>query len=189
MALAGASVVAAVVATAPSMANAVSSSSSGTRHSVAQKQNAESASTAPNLRVKAANGVTYQYRRFGNPSADSVPLVFFQHFRGTLDSWDPKLIDTIAAKREVILVDNVGVGGSTGTTASTVQQMALDAIEFIDALKLPRYDGSVSPSAARSPRRSRCAAPGRSAASSWPPPALRAGWTSAQPTPTSCSEP
>lgn len=140
MALASVSVVAAVVATAPSMANAVNSSSSGTQHSVAQTQSAESASTAPNLRVKAANGVTYQYRRFGHPSAGSVPLVFLQHFRGTLDSWDPKLIDTIAAEREVILVDNVGVGGSTGTTASTVQQMALDAIDFIDALKLPRYD-------------------------------------------------
>ncbi|WP_371671713.1 alpha/beta hydrolase [Streptomyces sp. NBC_00289] len=140
MALAGMSVVAAVAATTPSMANAVSGGSGGTRHSATQTQNAESASTAPNLRVKAANGVTYQYRRFGHPSAGSVPLVFFQHFRGTLDSWDPKLIDTIAAKREVVLVDNVGVGGSTGTTASTVQQMALDAIEFIDALKLPRYD-------------------------------------------------
>ncbi|MCX5258926.1 alpha/beta hydrolase [Streptomyces canus] len=140
MALAGVSVVAALTATAPSMANAVSGSSSGTRHSVTQTQTTESASTAPNLRVKAANGITYQYRRFGHPGAGTVPLVFLQHFRGTLDSWDPKLIDTIAAKREVILVDNVGVGGSTGTTPSTVQQMALDAIDFIDALKLPRYD-------------------------------------------------
>ncbi|UUU21891.1 alpha/beta fold hydrolase [Streptomyces sp. DSM 40750] len=140
IALAGMSVVAAVAATAPSMASAVSGSSSGTRHSATRTQNAESASTAPNLRVRATNGVTYQYRRFGHPGAGSVPLVFFQHFRGNLDAWDPKLIDTIAAKREVILVDNVGVGGSTGTTASTVQQTALDAIDFIDALKLPRYD-------------------------------------------------
>ncbi|SFM69738.1 Pimeloyl-ACP methyl ester carboxylesterase [Streptomyces sp. cf124] len=140
MALAGISVVAAVAATAPTMANAVSPSSSGTRHSATRTQNAESASTAPNLRVEATNGVTYQYRRFGHPTPGSVPLVFLQHFRGNLDAWDPKLIDTIAAKREVILVDNVGVGGSTGTTASTVQQMALDAIDFIDALKLPRYD-------------------------------------------------
>ncbi|MDX2528407.1 alpha/beta fold hydrolase [Streptomyces europaeiscabiei] len=140
MLLAGVSVVAAVAATAPTMASAMSESSSGTRQAVTQTRNTESASTAPNLRVEAVNGVTYQYRRFGNPSAGSVPLVFLQHFRGNLDSWDPKLIDTIAAKREVILVDNVGVGGSTGTTASTVQQMALDAIEFVDALKLPRYD-------------------------------------------------
>jgi pimeloyl-ACP methyl ester carboxylesterase len=98
------------------------------------------ASTAPNLRVTATNGVTYQYRRFGNPGAGRVPLVFFQHYRGTLDNWDPRLVDTIAARREVILVDNVGVGGSTGTTPSTVQQMSLDAISFIDALELPRYD-------------------------------------------------
>ncbi|MFE1833434.1 alpha/beta fold hydrolase [Streptomyces sviceus] len=138
--LATMSVVAAVVGTAPSVATAVSGSSGVTRQAVVQTQNAESASTAPNLRIKAANGVTYQYRRFGNPSAGSVPLVFLQHFRGTLDNWDPKLIDTIAAEREVILVDNVGVGGSTGTTPSTVQQMSLDAIDFIDALKLPRYD-------------------------------------------------
>ncbi|MGW1675721.1 alpha/beta fold hydrolase, partial [Streptomyces sp. NPDC002324] len=66
MLLAGVSVVAAVAATAPSMANAVSSSSSssGMRQTVTQTRSTESASTAPNLRVKAVNGVTYQYRRF-----------------------------------------------------------------------------------------------------------------------------
>ncbi|MFI0446387.1 alpha/beta fold hydrolase [Actinomadura sp. 6N118] len=121
-------------------ATAVSTSSSVTPHAVTQTQKSESASTAPNLHVKGANGVTYQYRRFGAPGLNSVPLVFLQHYRGTLDNWDPQLIDTIAAKREVILVDNVGVGGSTGTTPSTIQQMSLDAIDFIDALKLPRYD-------------------------------------------------
>jgi pimeloyl-ACP methyl ester carboxylesterase len=129
-----------VVAGVAGTATAVSGGSSVTRHAVAQLQKAESASTAPNLQVKAANGVTYQYRRFGNPGPNGVPLVFLQHYRGTLDNWDPRLIDTIAAKREVILVDNVGVGGSTGITPSTVQQMSLDAIDFSDALKLTRYD-------------------------------------------------
>ncbi|MFE9679528.1 alpha/beta fold hydrolase [Streptomyces sp. NPDC006259] len=140
VAVTGMSVIAAVVGTVPSMANSVSDSSGAARHAVTRTQSAESASTAPNLRVKAVNGVTYQYRRFGHSRHGSVPLVFFQHFRGTLDNWDPKLIDTIAAKREVILVDNVGVGGSTGTTPSTIQEMSLDAIDFIDALKLPHYD-------------------------------------------------
>ncbi|MGW0338124.1 alpha/beta fold hydrolase [Streptomyces sp. NPDC003011] len=140
VALATMAVVAAVASTAPSAATAVGDSSSVTRHAVTQTKSSESASTAPNLQVKAVSGVTYQYRRFGNPSAGSVPLAFLQHYRGTLDNWDPKLIDTIAAKREVILVDNVGVGGSTGTTPSTIQQMSLDAITFIDALKLPHYD-------------------------------------------------
>src|SRR3954462_5563277 len=96
--------------------------------------------TAPNRSVEAANGVIYASRRFGAAERAAPPLVFLQHFRGNLDSWDPKLIDAIAAHREVILVDNVGVGGSTGLTPSTNQQMSLDAIAFIDALKLPRYD-------------------------------------------------
>jgi pimeloyl-ACP methyl ester carboxylesterase len=137
LAAATVSIVAAVAGAAPSAATAVSHRPATTAD---RTQNGGSAGTAPNLRVEAANGVTYQYRRFGHPGATSVPLVFFQHYRGTLDNWDPLLVDTIAAKREVILVDNVGVGGSTGTTPGTVQQMSLDAIAFIDALKLPRYD-------------------------------------------------
>lgn len=183
VAVAGMSVIAAVVCTAPSMANAVSVSSGAARHAVTRTQSAESASTAPNLQVKAVNGVTYQYRRFGHPMPGSVPLVFFQHFRGTLDNWDPKLIDTIAAKREVILVDNVGAGGSTGTTPSTIQEMSLDAIDFIDALKLPHYDLLGFSLGGQIAQESPCAAPGRSAASSLPAPAPRAEWTSVSPTP------
>ncbi|MEV5714768.1 alpha/beta hydrolase [Amycolatopsis mediterranei] len=131
-ALAAVSIAAAVAA--PGAATAVDYRPA---NAVAQTQNAN---TAPNLRVTATTGVTYQYRRFGHPGAGRVPLVFFQHYRGTLDNWDPRLVDTIAARREVILVDNVGVGGSSGTTPGTVQQMSLDAITFLDALKLSRYD-------------------------------------------------
>ncbi len=140
VALATASVVAVGAGAAPSTATAVSASSRVASPAAVQAPGAQSASTAPNLQVEGTNGVSYRYRRFGKPSKTSVPLVFLQHFRGNLDSWDPKLIDTIAAKREVILVNNVGVGGSTGLTPSTIQQMSLDAITFIDALKLPRYD-------------------------------------------------
>ena len=32
--------------------------------------------------------------------------------------------------------DNAGVGGSTGTTPSTIAQMATDAIAFLDAMEL-----------------------------------------------------
>jgi GH15 family glucan-1,4-alpha-glucosidase len=42
--------------------------------------------TAPNLRVDAANGTGYAYRRDGK--AGTVPVVFFQHFRGNLDGID-----------------------------------------------------------------------------------------------------
>jgi hypothetical protein len=38
---------------------------------------------APNLRVTAANGVDYVYRRLG---ASARPLVLLQHLRGNLDT-------------------------------------------------------------------------------------------------------
>ena len=94
--------------------------------------------TAPNLFIDASNGIRYAYRRFGK--ATGVPLVFLQHFRGTLDNWDPFLTDSIAREREVILLDNVGVGLSSGTTPNTVAQMARDAIVFLDALALSQVD-------------------------------------------------
>ena len=64
----------------------------------------------------------------------------FQHFRGNLDSWDPALIDALAAGGRVITFDNAGVGGSTGTTADTIGQMARDAIAFLTALDVSQAD-------------------------------------------------
>jgi pimeloyl-ACP methyl ester carboxylesterase len=95
--------------------------------------------TAPNLSIDAANGITYAYRRFG-PPASAPPLVFLQHFRGNLDNWDPSLVDTIAAHREVVLLDNTGVGLSSGEVPSTVTRMARDAIAFLDAMHLSEVD-------------------------------------------------
>ncbi|MFE9445414.1 alpha/beta fold hydrolase [Streptomyces sp. NPDC006602] len=96
--------------------------------------------TTPNLHVEAADGVTYRYRRFGKPSESDLPLVCLVHFRANLDNWDPEFVDAVAAEREVVLVDLAGVGGSTGTTPNTVEEMAYNAIAFLDALQLPRYD-------------------------------------------------
>jgi pimeloyl-ACP methyl ester carboxylesterase len=96
--------------------------------------------TASNDSIEAPNGVRYAYRRYGNAGSSALPLVFFQHFRGNLDNWDPILVDTIAEQREVILLDNAGVGGSSGKVPSTVAEMAVDAIAFTDALGLRMYD-------------------------------------------------
>jgi pimeloyl-ACP methyl ester carboxylesterase len=96
--------------------------------------------TAPNQTVEAPNGVSYAYRRLGGPSASAPPLVSFQHFRGNLDNCDPALVDALARTREVILFDNAGVGGSTGTVPRAVTTMAHDALSFIDALELREID-------------------------------------------------
>jgi pimeloyl-ACP methyl ester carboxylesterase len=89
--------------------------------------------------VGAANGIDYVYRDTGGSEA-TVPLVMLQHFRGNLDSWDPALIDALAQARRVVTFDNAGVGGSTGTTRDTIEQMARDALAFLAAMGLSEVD-------------------------------------------------
>src|SRR5262249_41470937 len=92
---------------------------------------------AATQRVAAANEIEYAYRDVGE---HDVPLVLLQHFRCNLDNWDPALIDALAAERRVVTFDNTGVGATTGTTPSTIEVMARDAIAFIEALELERVD-------------------------------------------------
>src|SRR5689334_22439207 len=91
----------------------------------------------PNKVVRGANGIDYAYRKIGD---GTPPLVLLQHFRGNLDNWDPALIDALASNRRVVTFDNAGVGGTTGTTPSTVTQMAIDAIGFFEAMGFENVD-------------------------------------------------
>src|SRR5271169_5306946 len=91
----------------------------------------------PNEQVHADTGIAYAYRRAGE---GAVPLILLQHFRGNLDNWDPALFDALAASRPVVAFDNVGVGGATGTTPSTIEQMAHGAISFLSAMGFDQID-------------------------------------------------
>ena len=93
--------------------------------------------TAPTQYAQ-AGGTRFAYRRFGIPGRP--PLVFFQHFMGTLDDHDPALSDAFASDREVILFNNTGVASSTGTVPDTIEAMARDAIAFIASLGLTTVD-------------------------------------------------
>ena len=92
---------------------------------------------ASTQRVTADNAIEYAYRDLG---AGDVPLVLLQHFRGNLDNWDPALVDALAADRRVIAFDNVGVGATTGSTPSTIEAMAHDAISFLEAMDFQQID-------------------------------------------------
>jgi pimeloyl-ACP methyl ester carboxylesterase len=81
---------------------------------------------------------TYAYRQFG--SGPRAPLLFLQHFTGTLDNWDPAVTDPLAQGRSVILFENAGIGRSSGRVPSTVAGMADHATKFLDALGLTRVD-------------------------------------------------
>jgi pimeloyl-ACP methyl ester carboxylesterase len=83
-------------------------------------------------------GIRFAYRRLGMPGR--LPLVFFQHFMGTLDDHDPAVSDAFAGDREVILFNNTGVASSSGTVPDTIEAMARDAITFIGALGLNKVD-------------------------------------------------
>src|SRR5215831_153802 len=96
-------------------------------------------SELPNELISAANGVDYAYRDTRGGEG-SVPLVLLQHFRGNLDNWDPALIDALASARRVVTFDNAGVGGSSGTTPDTIEQMARDAIAFLAAMEFSQID-------------------------------------------------
>jgi pimeloyl-ACP methyl ester carboxylesterase len=88
-------------------------------------------------RIAAANGIEYAYRDVGE---GEVPLLLLQHFRGNLDNWDPALVDALASSRRVVTFDNTGVGATTGTTPDTIEQMARDAIAFVEAMGFKRID-------------------------------------------------
>jgi pimeloyl-ACP methyl ester carboxylesterase len=85
-----------------------------------------------------ANGIRFAYRRFGD--AAGVPLVFNQHFTGTMDHWDPAVIDAFARDREVILFNNAGVSSSSGEVPTTFEKMGANAVAFIKALRLTKVD-------------------------------------------------
>ena len=92
---------------------------------------------SPTRFVSAANGIEYAYRDTGQGAR---PLVLLQHFRGNLDNWDPGLIDALAATRRVITFDNVGVGATSGTTPTNIEEMARDAIAFLDSMNISEAD-------------------------------------------------
>src|SRR5260370_15863907 len=93
--------------------------------------------TAPTQFVE-ANGIRFAYRRFGN--AAGVPLVFNQHYIGTMDYWDPAVTDGLARDREAILFNNAGVSSSSGEVPTTFEQMGANAIAFSRALGLNKVD-------------------------------------------------
>ena len=61
-------------------------------------------------------------------------------FRGTIDHWDPALLDVLGSERDVIVFDNVGTGRSTGQAPTTVEGLAEGLLEFTDALGLRQVD-------------------------------------------------
>lgn len=78
------------------------------------------------------------YRRIGHRFARK--LVLLQHFTGTMDAWDPAVVNALAEVSEVFVLDNAGVGASSGSTPDNVEDMAAYAEAFIAGLGLGEVD-------------------------------------------------
>lgn len=83
-------------------------------------------------------GTKFAYRRFGK--SGKLPLVLCQYFTGTLDNWDPAVLDPLSQEREIIIFDNRGIAGSEGEPPHTIGEIAKDAEDFIAALGLTKID-------------------------------------------------
>src|SRR5258706_12328917 len=81
--------------------------------------------TAPTQFVT-ANGIRFAYRRFGKPGGG--PIVFNQHYLGTMDYWDPAVTDGLARDRAGILFDTAAVSSTSGEGPPTFEQMGGNAV-------------------------------------------------------------
>ena len=97
----------------------------------------ETLETTPAKFIK-AGGVKFSYRTLGPKTG--TPLILLQHFTGTMDSWDPAVVNAFAKSRPVIVFNNRGVGATDGVVADNIAQMTTDAYTFIQALGYKQVD-------------------------------------------------
>jgi pimeloyl-ACP methyl ester carboxylesterase len=78
---------------------------------------------------------TMAYRRVGS----GPPLVVLNGFAATKDDWDPTFLAHLASERELVLLDNRGMGESSNDGEGfTIRDLAEDVAGVIEALDLGR---------------------------------------------------
>jgi len=84
------------------------------------------------------NDTKFAYRLFG--ASSGTPLVCFQHYRGTMDHWDPLPLNSLTLTRPIFLIDYAGTGLSNGTTSTTFSGWASDIALVLKALNVLAID-------------------------------------------------
>lgn len=95
-------------------------------------------STVPTQFITASNGIKFAYRKLGKQK--EIPIIYFNHLTANMDNCDPRVMDGMAAKHEIISFDYRGVGATSGENAKTIKDMAKDCIAFIKALGYSKVD-------------------------------------------------
>ena len=94
---------------------------------------AQSAASAPTQYVE-VSGNRIAYRTFGS----GAPLVLLNRMRGTLDTWDPLFLDSLAKTNRVVTVDYPGVGYSSGAFPADMAAASAFVNAFATAISLKR---------------------------------------------------
>jgi len=76
------------------------------------------------------------YRKFGV----GTPILFYNRFRGILDTWDPLFLDSLAANHEIVLFDYPGIGDSEGELSADMQEVAAVGIKLMDYLGYKKFN-------------------------------------------------
>jgi pimeloyl-ACP methyl ester carboxylesterase len=90
----------------------------------------------PLQKVKVGD-IEMSYRTFGK----GEPLLLVHGFGGSMDVWDPTLLQLLAENHTVIVLNNRGVGNTTlGERQYSISQLANDASGLLDALGMEKAD-------------------------------------------------
>ncbi len=72
---------------------------------------------------------------------DGPPLVLIMGYAGTMQTWEPQFLDTLALHFRVVIFDNAGIGSTRALPSRlTIDAMANQTSALIDALHLGRSD-------------------------------------------------
>lgn len=81
------------------------------------------------------DGVQIAYRLFGN----GTPILFYNRFRGILDTWDPLFLDSLSTHHTIILFDYPGIGDSDGQLSSDILEVANVGIKLMNHLAYENF--------------------------------------------------
>ena len=77
------------------------------------------------------------YREVGS----GPPLVLIMGYAGTMETWEPQFVDTLARRNRVVVFDNAGIGSTKALPSPlTIDAMANQTSALITALGLGRAD-------------------------------------------------
>ncbi|KAL7790696.1 Alpha/Beta hydrolase protein [Trichoderma afarasin] len=89
-----------------------------------------------------ANGIKFAYRIIGPEKPSKPPVLFLNHYRSSIDLWDPLVVNGVAASgRQVITYDYAGLGHSGGDCELSIKGFSANVVAFLKEL-LPSLEGS-----------------------------------------------